>query len=969
MIKQRWSGAALAVGMLWTCVAARAIDGAGWLTAGSTYRTLRTPHLQLRFPADRELETREFAGRAEAYVTDLEKRVGFKYGRPIVVFLTERRYANAFVTGGMPGIDLHIALPLRMESSYFDPANFDGEAFQIFVHEVTHHLQYEMGRPWTEYVFGPAIPIDFILTPPWVWEGFAVYTEGRGHDYLGRQKGSFGGALLDSAMAAKGGLRSYDFSEENLDWSFSGAAQYTVGANFSDYLSRTFGEKAYIDFIQRTGKFTFSSDYRGAFGKSFSELLDGFNADRTQQIQSRLLIPAAQTLWSGSDTGRVEALTSAPDGTLYWLATSENDETYLYRFESGASVPTRVEWNHVLEGFGGPRLYTPDRFTVLADGHTLFFMTTSSSRDRTAEEPWLAKIDALTGDRERLANVDGALAAEMSTDGKHVWIARRVMKDGKLSLRIEHRGGDALDRDGEVLVEPTEITSVGRMALSPDGKQLALAGFSERRGGWGIYALNLDTKALTKLFDSAAVDYEPRWSPDGQSIYFVSDWGGHFDVRHIEAPSGDGIVNLCRVSNARWMTDRFAFTKDGEVAFTNRDGRFWLVAKTDRTKNGPVCETLMAEVARVPEAAPPAVVAQDGAEVYEESAWKTLIPVTRTLAWGYSTSDKNVIDVSLWGQSPYKKVDWSADLHTRRNFDEITGGTSVTTTVLYPFSLSVDYVESLGFFDDEPDPEPMYHKGRVSIAYPWYNHSISLGVVGIAEHGESGTLGLGVTHRFSSSTGSLRGAGAKRGLSLVNQFSSYPGALGSDDPLQVVRLSQVVSLPSPFSSNHSFAIEATELIVDRDSGIATGHLAGPSADAELDERLQTKRPQLMMNSTTVRLTGFNDYDFRGNKIVAAEASYTVRFTELQGGVMHLLDRSWLNPRVYDAGVTGFINAGTVLDGSKLGKKLHSATGAFLYAVFAIAPGFGAYGGVYTAQRLTDDLRSESGAFLALTMIF
>src|SRR5581483_11104584 len=53
---------------------------------------------------------------------------------------------------------------------------------------------------------------------------------------------------------------------------------------------------------------------------------------------------------------------------------------------------------------------------------------------------------------------------------------------------------------------------------SPDGKRLAVV--LSREGGSQLFMINADGSGVRRLASSTAIDTEPRFSPDGQSIYF-----------------------------------------------------------------------------------------------------------------------------------------------------------------------------------------------------------------------------------------------------------------------------------------------------------------------------------------------------------------------------------------------------------------------------------------------------------------
>lgn len=65
----------------------------------------------------------------------------------------------------------------------------------------------------------------------------------------------------------------------------------------------------------------------------------------------------------------------------------------------------------------------------------------------------------------------------------------------------------------------------GAPRFSPDGRRLALV-LGGSTGNLDIYVLDLATQGLTRITSDPAIDTEPTWSADGQTLYFTSDRGG-----------------------------------------------------------------------------------------------------------------------------------------------------------------------------------------------------------------------------------------------------------------------------------------------------------------------------------------------------------------------------------------------------------------------------------------------------------
>jgi Tol biopolymer transport system component len=105
---------------------------------------------------------------------------------------------------------------------------------------------------------------------------------------------------------------------------------------------------------------------------------------------------------------------------------------------------------------------------------------------------------------------------------------------------------------------------------TPDGNQIAF--HSNRDGNFEIYVMNADGSNIRRLTQNSADDYFPVWSPDGNQIAFYSNRDGNFEIYVM---NGDG-------GNVRQLTDNSAFdaypawSPDDNLItfFSDRDGNF-----------------------------------------------------------------------------------------------------------------------------------------------------------------------------------------------------------------------------------------------------------------------------------------------------------------------------------------------------------------------------------------------------------
>ncbi len=128
----------------------------------------------------------------------------------------------------------------------------------------------------------------------------------------------------------------------------------------------------------------------------------------------------------------------------------------------------------------------------------------------------------------------------------------------------------------QVVGDFPEMSSSPRFA--PDGRRLVMS--LQDGGNSSIYAVDLGSKATTRITNSGAIDTSPSYSPDGREIVFESDRGGQ---QQIYVMGADG-SNPRRISFGEGSASQPAWSPRGDyIAFTRqRAGGFAIcVMKTD----------------------------------------------------------------------------------------------------------------------------------------------------------------------------------------------------------------------------------------------------------------------------------------------------------------------------------------------------------------------------------------------------
>jgi TolB protein len=101
-------------------------------------------------------------------------------------------------------------------------------------------------------------------------------------------------------------------------------------------------------------------------------------------------------------------------------------------------------------------------------------------------------------------------------------------------------------------------------------------------GNAEIYILDLKSKQLTRVTRNPAIDTEPSWSPDGQTLVFTSDRGGRPQIYQL-AINADGTVGReKRITFTGDYNARASFSPDGRrLTMVHGNGGYYRIGVQD----------------------------------------------------------------------------------------------------------------------------------------------------------------------------------------------------------------------------------------------------------------------------------------------------------------------------------------------------------------------------------------------------
>ena len=432
------------------------------------FKILQTPHFDIHFYPE-EGEAVEGAARmserwyerfARMFQHEFEKR------KPIILYADHPDFQQTNTlrgtlsegTGGVTeSLKNRVIMPLT--GSYSDTDHVLG-------HELVHAFQYNVAQGRS----GAGIR-GLSLLPLWLIEGMAEYLSVGREDPL-------------TAMWLRDAIQRDDLPTIKQMTTERRFFPYRFGQALWAYVGGTYGDERVVDLYRRSLRVGWEPALQQVLGTSS----DSLSMEWRESVENEYL-----PLMAGRQApGESGALLLAP--------------------ATGA----------------GKQNVSP---SVSPDGRRVAFL---SEKDLFGIDLFLA--DARTGEIERKlvsANSDPHFdnlrfidsAGDWSPDGEHFVFTVFAQGDNELAIVDVNTGTIKRNIDLE------EVGAISSPTWSPDGRYIAFSGLDG--GVSDIYRLDLETGAVSQLTDDKFADFQPTWSPDGTTIAFVTDRGSITDFEEL----------------------------------------------------------------------------------------------------------------------------------------------------------------------------------------------------------------------------------------------------------------------------------------------------------------------------------------------------------------------------------------------------------------------------------------------------
>jgi WD40 repeat protein len=473
------------------------------------WKVIETEHFLVHYYPSEERAARDAARMAERAYGRLSRIFNYEFRekKPIVFFASRTDFGQNNVlgdlgefTGGVTEALRHrILMPFTGDLGSFD---------QVLTHEMVHAFQYDL---FARGKAGAGLQTLAAVSPPgWLIEGAAQYlSTGPNH--------AFTSTIIRDA-AINGNLPTIEQLTERPDrWN-----PYTFGASFVAFIGQRYGDQTVGNIFNALPSVGVERAFRRETGKSLEDLGDEWR----EAMQVTHLPQLAQL--ERPRKFAAPLLTNRKSGGEVFLAPALSNDGKHIAFLSNGSIARGEVFIDLWLGNArtGKRLGRLVKSTFDPNFEELRLLYSQSS-----------------------FSPDGRLLA---------FTAQRKGKDVLYILDVDkRRTRRRIDLPLEGVTGPT---------WSPDGQRIAFTGYTE--GVTDLYVVNVDGTGLRRLTADRYGDLQPQWSPDGKSIAFATDRGPRtdldvlrlspwqiavydFDTRRVEVlPNQDGL-NI----NPMWSPD------------------------------------------------------------------------------------------------------------------------------------------------------------------------------------------------------------------------------------------------------------------------------------------------------------------------------------------------------------------------------------------------------------------------------
>ncbi|OUS24407.1 hypothetical protein A9Q99_24670 [Gammaproteobacteria bacterium 45_16_T64] len=406
----------------------------------------------------------------------------------------------------------------------------------VFTHEYIHILHLDQASKFPALARNIVGRLFFtfpqIFNPKWITEGLAVYGETEKEKGFGRGQGSTFHSMMRAEVA--NGLRSLSEISfqgyRGTDWP-SGQV-YLYGYYFFEFLEHRYDKKSIIKYIQNWNKniVPWRMDARsrqvlsvssGELWKQYQEYLEAKFRPEIDALKAKS--PIVTTL---IQTPRINSNPRlSAEGNLYFYQSDGSEEPSIQWIDKNNQIHqlatvqgfSQFDWNDS-SGLLLARGEICDNTNVYADLYH-----------------WDVSIDRW----QRLTECARYPRAAWRSDGE--LIAAVHVEQGRANLELLDKTGKLIRRypplaEGDSIGDVDWFVSDGAAAEHLAGN--IVAAVKRKKTGWNLEVFDPSTEQWQKLTLNGDLESKPKFSENGEWVYFVSDKYNNHNVRKVRVTGG-----------------------------------------------------------------------------------------------------------------------------------------------------------------------------------------------------------------------------------------------------------------------------------------------------------------------------------------------------------------------------------------------------------------------------------------------
>ncbi|MEO0558132.1 MAG: peptidase S9 [Bacteroidota bacterium] len=465
------------------------------------FKILETEHFDIYYYEGVEQASRDVARMAERWYDRLSAILGHEFDerKSIILYADDADFRQTNITnigegtqGVTEGLRQRVVLPVA--GSY-------AETDHVLGHELVHQFQYDMAQSSGRFA-------QFVRMPLFLIEGLAEYLS------VGRED-----AL--TSMWMRDAILRDDFPTISQLQRSGGYNEYQYGQPFWAYIGGTYGDEAAIRLFRTAMEMPIDSAIVTVTGLDPDDL-----SNRWREALRDQLVPGS--------AGRTVPQPPRTAEQLAEIAQNRDRRRQDRQEGKQARRPRFLAYPDSFAVMQGTRLLAKERETgtiniapqLSPDGKYVAYL---SEKDLFGIDLFLANAE--TG--EVVAKLE-EVGTDPHTDAlRFIASAGTWSPDGTQFAYVVFAGGDneiaILDVSRREVARRIKVADLGAIkdpSWSPDGSQLAFAGV--KGGQTDLYLVDVtgpSSGQVRQLTNDRFADIQPAWRPDGSSIAFTTDRG------------------------------------------------------------------------------------------------------------------------------------------------------------------------------------------------------------------------------------------------------------------------------------------------------------------------------------------------------------------------------------------------------------------------------------------------------------